>query len=179
MRYLLLATDYDGTLASHGVVSDQTVSLLQRVRASGRKIVLVTGRHLPDLKNIFPQLDLFPRVVAENGALLYRPADNFSKLLCAPAMAALAQKLAEAGARPLSVGRAIIATREPYETVVIELIKELGLELPKADGFRTIAGQGIEAKVGDRTVVAGNRALMTRNGIVFETIATAAIFELS
>jgi len=33
-------------------------------------------------------------------------------------------------ARPaLAVGRAIIATREPYETLVIELIKELGLEL--------------------------------------------------
>jgi hydroxymethylpyrimidine pyrophosphatase-like HAD family hydrolase len=43
--------------------------------------------------------------------------------------AQLAQKLAEAGAQPLSIGRAIIATREPYETVVLELIKKLGLEL--------------------------------------------------
>lgn len=59
----------------------------------------------------------------------YRPSDNFSKLLCPPASTALAQKLGEARAQPLSVGRAIIATREPYETLVIELIKELGLEL--------------------------------------------------
>ena len=35
----------------------------------------------------------------------------------------------EAQAQPLSVGRAIIATREPHETLVIELIKQLGLEL--------------------------------------------------
>src|SRR4029077_10735335 len=41
----------------------------------------------------------------------------------------LAQKLAQAGAQPLSVGRAIVATREPYEQVAVELIKELGLEL--------------------------------------------------
>src|SRR5437660_11158400 len=84
MRYLLLATDYDGTLASHGVVSDQTVRMLQRVQASGRKRVLVTGRHMLDLKNIFPQLDLFHRIVAENGALLYRPSAHYEKLLCKP-----------------------------------------------------------------------------------------------
>ena len=44
-------------------------------------------------------------------------------------MAALAKALGQAQAQPLSVGRAIIATREPHETLVIELIKELGLEL--------------------------------------------------
>jgi HAD superfamily hydrolase (TIGR01484 family) len=74
-------------------------------------------------------LERFEWIVAENGALLYRPADRFSKLLCPPASAALAQKLGEAHATPLSVGRAIIATREPYETLVIQLIKDLGLEL--------------------------------------------------
>ncbi|MCA1660053.1 MAG: HAD-IIB family hydrolase, partial [Verrucomicrobiaceae bacterium] len=45
------------------------------------------------------------------------------------ASAALAQKLGEARAQPLSVGRAIIATREPHEVLVIQLIKQLGLEL--------------------------------------------------
>jgi hydroxymethylpyrimidine pyrophosphatase-like HAD family hydrolase len=74
-------------------------------------------------------LDRFDWIVAENGALLYRPSDHFSQLLCAPASAALAQKLGEAQAQPLSVGRAIIATREPHEVLVIELIKQLGLEL--------------------------------------------------
>ena len=90
---------------------------------------MVTGRELPDLQSVCPALDRFDWIVAENGALLFRPADNFSKLLCPPASAALAQKLGEARAQPLSVGRAIIATREPYETLVIALIKELGLEL--------------------------------------------------
>ena len=129
MNCLVLACDYDGTLAHDGVLDDATAAALDRFRASGRRLVMVTGRELPDLQNVCQVLDKFEWIVAENGALLYRPADHFSRLLCAPASAALAQKLGEAHAHPLSVGRAIVATREPHETLVIELIKNLGLEL--------------------------------------------------
>lgn len=90
---------------------------------------MVTGREVPDLQSVCHVLDRFEWIVAENGALLYRPCDGFSQLLCASASAELAQRLAQARAEPLSVGRAIIATREPYETVAVALIKELGLEL--------------------------------------------------
>src|SRR5574338_8591 len=54
----------------------RTVSALERLVASGRKLILVTGRVLPDLLEIFPRIDLCERVVAENGALLYRPASK-------------------------------------------------------------------------------------------------------
>ena len=90
---------------------------------------MVTGRELPDLQLVCQVLDRFDWIVAENGALLFRPSDSFSKLLCEPASAALAQQLATARAEPLSIGRAIIATREPHEVLVLELIKKLGLEL--------------------------------------------------
>jgi hydroxymethylpyrimidine pyrophosphatase-like HAD family hydrolase len=129
MECLVLACDYDGTLAHDGVLDEPTTAALDRFRASGRRLVMVTGRELPDLQNVCQVLDKFEWIVAENGALLHRPSDHYSRLLCAPASAALAQKLAEARAQPLSVGRAIIATREPHETLVIELIKSLGLEL--------------------------------------------------
>ncbi|MEY2484875.1 MAG: hypothetical protein QOH39_523 [Verrucomicrobiota bacterium] len=129
MRWNILACDYDGTLAHDGLLDDATAEALDRFRSAGGRVLMVTGRELPDLQSVCHVLDRFEWIVAENGALLYRPADNFSKLLCAPAAAVVAQKLADAGAQPLSVGRAIIATREPYDTVVVELIKELGLEL--------------------------------------------------
>ena len=74
MRYHLLATDYDGTLATDGTVDAETVAALEDVLASGRRIVLVTGRELDDLMSVYPDLSIFERVVAENGALLYRPA---------------------------------------------------------------------------------------------------------
>ena len=84
MRYYVLACDYDGTLASHGQVEEEMIAALERVRSSGRKLILVTGRELDDLMRIFPHLDLFERVVAENGALLYRPATREEKVLGEP-----------------------------------------------------------------------------------------------
>lgn len=81
MHYLALACDYDGTLAKDGVVGPQTITALERVKASGRKLILVTGRLLEDLQKVFPRLDLFTSVVAENGALLYYPADATEQLL--------------------------------------------------------------------------------------------------
>ncbi len=128
MRCRALATDFDGTLATHGEVYPATIAALRAFRASGRNLILVTGRQLPDLQGVFPLLDLFDRVVAENGALLYRPSTRQEKLLCEPASERLLSCLRERGV-PLSVGRAIIATREPHEVTVIEAIRELGLEL--------------------------------------------------
>ena len=64
-----LATDYDGTLAHDGIVDDATANALVAFRRSGRKLLLVTGRELPDLIRVLPRIDLFDRVVAENGAL--------------------------------------------------------------------------------------------------------------
>jgi len=129
MRCLALASDYDGTLAHNGVLDELTTAALDRFRASGRRLLMVTGRELPDLQSVCRVLDRFEWIVAENGALLYRPADHFTRLLSAPASGLLAQKLAEAHVQPLSVGRAIIATRDPYHTLTFELIKQLGLEL--------------------------------------------------
>jgi HAD superfamily hydrolase (TIGR01484 family) len=129
MNWPFMACDYDGTLAHDGVISDATVSAIDRFRAAGGGLIMVTGRELPDLQSVCPVLDRFQWIVAENGALLYRPSDGFNQLLCESASAGLAQRLAQAGVWPLSVGRAIIATREPYETTAVTLIKELGLGL--------------------------------------------------
>ncbi|HET7440444.1 MAG TPA: HAD-IIB family hydrolase [Terriglobales bacterium] len=128
MRYLLLATDYDGTIASQGQVDENTMAALQSVLASGRKLVLVTGRHLPDLKQVFPHLELFHRVVAENGALLYRPQSRQEKLLCEPPPESFLARLQELKI-PFSAGRGIVATWEPHQDAVLNVIRELGVEL--------------------------------------------------
>lgn len=125
----VLATDYDGTLAHDGGVDAETLEALVRFRASGRHLVMVTGRELPELRQVFPRLDFFALVIAENGALLYRPASGTVKLLCDPPPPIFAEKLRERNVTPLSVGEVIVATREPFEVAAIELIKELGLEL--------------------------------------------------
>ena len=128
MRYVLLATDYDGTLASQGKVDDHTLAALERVLASGRKLVLVTGRHLPDLKQIFPNLEIFHRVVAENGALLYRPESREEKLLSEPPSESLLERLKELNV-PFSVGHGIVASWEPHQDSILNAIHDLGLEM--------------------------------------------------
>lgn len=127
MRYLALATDYDGTIAHDGRVNEATLAALERLLASGRKLLLVTGRELPDLQRVFERLDLFEWVVAENGLLLYRPATRETVPLADPPPEEFVRVLAERGV-PLSVGNGIVATWTPHETTVLEAIRELGLE---------------------------------------------------
>jgi hydroxymethylpyrimidine pyrophosphatase-like HAD family hydrolase len=128
MRYLALATDYDGTLAHDGRVDRPTLAALERVRASGRKLLLVTGRELPDLAATFPHLELFDRVVAENGALLVDPAAKTERVLAEPPPPPFLDQLKRRGV-PISVGRSIVATWRPQATAVLEVIRDLGLEM--------------------------------------------------
>lgn len=128
MRYLTLATDYDGTLAEDGQVSEATMAALARLRRSGRKLVLVTGRELPELLQVFPGLETFDWVVAENGALLYRPHDRLEQTLAAAPPEKLVEELRRRGVERVSVGRSIVATWRPYETTALEVLRDLGLE---------------------------------------------------
>jgi HAD superfamily hydrolase (TIGR01484 family) len=129
MRYLALATDYDGTLATDGAVLDDTWAALKRLRESGRKAILVTGRELDDLQRVCPQLELFDRVVAENGALLYRPGTREEQVLAPAPPKQFVQALRARKVAPLGIGRSIVATLKPHETTVLEVIRDLGLEL--------------------------------------------------
>ena len=129
MRFFALATDYDGTIAQQGVVPDSTVAALQRLIDTGRRLILVTGRELDELLEICPAIEIFEWVVAENGALLYRPSNREEKLLAEPPSADFVAALHRRGVAPLSVGRSIVATWEPHQTTVLEVIREQGLEL--------------------------------------------------
>lgn len=127
MRYNAIALDYDGTIAHDGGVPPHVMEALTRLRDSGRRLLLVTGRELDELLEIFPGIGLFDRVVAENGAILYRPHDGSRKELGDPAPEALVEMLRAAGI-PLSVGDTIVATVRPHETTVLQAIATLGLE---------------------------------------------------
>lgn len=126
---LVLALDYDGTLATDGKVDEEVVRGLKRVIASGRRLLLVTGRELEELKGVFEGLSLFTSVVAENGAVLYIPATESIRLLAEAPPASFLEALRRRDVKPLSVGRVIVATWEPHQATVLEVIRESGLEL--------------------------------------------------
>ena len=72
MRYLALATDYDGTLSVGSIVTDDAWEAVRRLRDSGRKLLLVTGRTLDDLRTICPHLERFDRDIGDHPGLEYR-----------------------------------------------------------------------------------------------------------
>ena len=129
MRYLALAADYDGTVASHGAVAPETLEALRRLAATGRKLILVTGRRIDDLIRVFPEVAIFDRVVAENGPLLYRPQSRETRVLSNPPPATFVEELRRRGVKPLTAGQVFVATEQPNERVVLEVIRELGLDL--------------------------------------------------
>lgn len=129
MRYLALASDYDGTLATDGRLGDQAAAALERLRASGRQVILLTGRILEDVLAACPRIDLFDSIVAENGAVLHLPASRETLMLAPPLPGQFTALLRERGVAPLTVGRVIVATSHPHEVTIIEAIRELALEL--------------------------------------------------
>ncbi|CAN1211332.1 Phosphoglycolate phosphatase [Tumidithrix helvetica PCC 7403] len=129
MHYLILATDYDGTLATGGQVLDATLEALKRLQKTGRKLILVTGRQLDDLCQVFPEVNLFDCVISENGAALYFPSTCEEFLLGSLPPESFVQELRSRDIHPLSVGKVIVATWEPHEVEILTVIRELGLDL--------------------------------------------------
>jgi hydroxymethylpyrimidine pyrophosphatase-like HAD family hydrolase len=127
MHFQALATDYDGTLAKDGQVGPAVIEILRRLKASGRRLILISGRQRADLDRVFAQADVFDRLVLENGGVLVRPGGS-SVLLADQPPQALVDALRRRGVSPLSLGEVIISTWAPNGTAVLVTIRELGLD---------------------------------------------------
>src|SRR5256885_6516883 len=124
----VLACDYDGTIADGGRCSPEMAQALARVRESGRKVLLVTGRMLPDLRSVCADIDrMFDAIVAENGALLYFPETREARTLGDPPESALVEELRRRGV-PFDLGSSIVATTEGYADMALAAIRETGVE---------------------------------------------------
>ncbi|HUF92164.1 MAG TPA: HAD hydrolase family protein, partial [Candidatus Limnocylindria bacterium] len=124
----VLASDYDNTLAEHGRISETTARALARVRESGRKVMLVTGRMLPELKSVCPDADrMFDAIVAENGAVVYFPERREVEVIGSAPEPALVEALRRRGV-PIDLGSSIIATVEPHSTAALAAIRDAGVE---------------------------------------------------
>ena len=126
---LAIASDYDGTLAEDDIVPARTIAALERFRTSGRRLILVSGRHLPDLKQVFDHLHLFDVAILENGGLLYFPQTNETRLLAAPPSDQFIARLRERGVDELAIGQTIVATHIGHYEAIRATIEEMGLDL--------------------------------------------------
>ena len=124
-----LATDFDGTLAREGVVDQEVINTLADFRASGRRVMLVTGRTMPSLFHVFPKVDAFDLVVAENGATLYDPRKKLEKPLAQAPSSRFTSVLTERGVAVLETGRVIVSTTAVHHDAVAAAIRDLQLAL--------------------------------------------------
>ncbi len=119
MYFLALATDYDGTIAAEGVVDSATLSALAAFKKTGRRLVLVTGRELDDLKRVFSELHLFEgwsrrtarcSTIGERGGASHRArtAGEIHRPARGKQCLAFVHR------------RSIVATWEPHEKTVLE-----------------------------------------------------------
>jgi hydroxymethylpyrimidine pyrophosphatase-like HAD family hydrolase len=98
-----------------------TVAALGRLKETGRRLVLVTGR---EIRRAFPEIALFDLIVAENGGVLHHPATGRERAVAQALPAAFVRRLMELEVEPISVGHTIIATWMPHDKAVLGAIRE-------------------------------------------------------
>lgn len=128
MRYLTLVAGHDGTLACEDRITEETAAALERLRGSGRRIILATGRRLEDLLAVCSCHKLFDVIVAENGAVAYEPRSRNRRVLASAPSPALLDALRARAITPLEVGEVIVSTVGSQRAAVQDVLWELGLE---------------------------------------------------
>jgi len=128
MRHRVLACDFDGTLATMGVCTDETVEALRRVAATGMRLVLVTGRTWEELIDVFDPGSLFEQIVVENGAVVIDAASGQEQLLAPRVPPALVAELQRVGVTPLIVGRVLCSTAISQDAKLTAAIAKVGVD---------------------------------------------------
>ena len=126
-HFRAIAVDYDGTLTHSNRPTPAVLDALRATRAEGRKLVLLTGRILAELRADFPEVDReFDAIVGENGAVLWTPRDG-ERALTEPVSEALEGALRRAGI-PVRRGQVILATDALHDGLVLSQIARLRSE---------------------------------------------------
>ena len=65
-------------------------------------------------------------------------------------------------------------SEHPLAQAIVRGAEDTGLKLSAAENFESLTGRGIEAKIGGKTVLAGNRKLMDERGISLTSLEKAS-----
>ncbi|HEX6307106.1 MAG TPA: HAD family hydrolase [Longimicrobiales bacterium] len=125
-RFLVVAVDYDGTIAHEDRPNAAALESIAELRSRGRHVLLCTGRMLEDLRAVFPDADRhFDGIVAENGGVIVISSEV--RYLQEPLPRELADGLDRAQI-PFRIGHVLLATDAVFDEVVLREIERLGLE---------------------------------------------------
>jgi hydroxymethylpyrimidine pyrophosphatase-like HAD family hydrolase len=122
-----VAVDYDGTITADRRPDDAVLRAIAAARAAGWRMVLVTGRILAELRDVFPEVEAaFDAVVAENGGVVWTPGRG-TRSVARPVCAELETALGYLGV-PVRRGRVLLATTANHDQAILREIARLGLE---------------------------------------------------
>ena len=162
MRYKALVSDYDLTLVSDKHLDAATIVSLRRLKASGRKLVLVTGRTLPYVYGPDGILSrdvalLFDRIVGENGAVMWDPRSDRVTMLGKPPSPEFIKRLRDAGVDgDFTVGWASVHVPVAFRAVAARIVKQMGLDLHPITGtdHDVYVDRGVDKASGMRAALA-------------------------
>ena len=122
-----IVCDYDRTLTDESLVlSENAVTSLKSARKDGIKVFIASGRRLPFLVDVTAGRGFVDAIIAENGAVIYDPADG-TKILLGEGLEEL--KSAFAGVDFVEVEEVIVATTRPCLEDVKEIIRRNDLSV--------------------------------------------------
>jgi len=127
MRLSALALDYDGTIAQGDAIGASVREAIAAVRDSGISVLLVTGRSLSELCRVAGDLHFVDGVVAENGAVIHFPANDYSQVLAPPVAPAFTAELRRRGIAG-QAGQCLVDFDTRDAPHALEVIRDL--ELP-------------------------------------------------
>jgi hypothetical protein len=127
MKFGVLATDYDGTIARDGALDPDVKAAILEARARGIVAVLATGRILSDLRQAAGNLEFVDAVVAENGAVIAFP-NGQSRLLGRLPPQVFLDELRRRGVG-FRTGQCIVEADAASAPRILAVIRELELPL--------------------------------------------------
>lgn len=128
MKLGALVLDYDGTIATDGVLAPGVRESILDARGRGVAVLLVTGRILADLQRVLPDLGMFDAVVAENGAVCFVPCTGDARALAPPIASTFLEELRRRGV-PFLRGQCIVETDARHAQDVLAAVRDLELPL--------------------------------------------------
>lgn len=124
MKLGAIAVDYDGTIATGGVMHPEVRAAIGAARDAGIAVILATGRRLDDLTQVAGDLGCFDVVIAENGAVLDFPLRGRHVVLGHPPAPAFVAELRRRGLF-VEAGESIVEAAADASGTIIDVIHAL------------------------------------------------------
>lgn len=149
MKLVVIALDYDGTIARDDALDPGVRAAVAHAREQGITVVLVTGRILSELARVAGSLHFVDAVVAENGAVVHFPDSGHTLTLAPPVPADFVEATRAAGIS-CAVGQCLVDAAAVDAHRLLEIIHrlELPLVLVFNGGRAMVLAQGVSKATG-------------------------------